>query len=108
MEEKKLLPLGTVVALDEETQVKMVIAGYYIRHEDGQIYDYLGLGYPFGMALDGGNSVFNAEAIEQVLFTGYETEKSRSFLENLPRFVEQEENLSLAEIQHKRREAKQA
>lgn len=95
---KEMLPLGTVVALDEKERIKMVIAGYYLKKKDGKTYDYVGMLYPYGMAMENGTAPFNEENIKKVLKRGYETEKSRVFCETLPKLLSKEGEKMMGEI----------
>lgn len=95
---KEMLPLGTVVALDEKERMKVVIAGYYLKKKDGKMYDYVGMLYPYGMAMENGTALFNEENIKKVLKRGYETEKSRVFCETLPKLLSEEGEKMMKEI----------
>lgn len=95
---KEMLPLGTVVALDEKERIKMVIAGYYMKKQDGKTYDYVGVLYPYGMAMENATALFDEGQIKKVLHRGYETEKSRVFCETLPKLVSEEGQKMLSEV----------
>ncbi len=79
MEEKKnykdLLPIGSVVRMDEIEQ-DLVICGRIVCAEgEDKIYDYVGFPYPEGMGRGDGLLFFDRDAIAQVLFIGFQDEE---------------------------------
>ena len=84
METKKLLPLGSIVLLEEGLQ-KLVIVGrgaIYEDQETGQdtFADYMAVLYPSGMNPET-TIFFQHDNIDKVVFTGYSDEEEDRFLE---------------------------
>lgn len=70
-----LLPIGSIVSL-KKVNMKVMIAGFFPKdNETGKVFDYFGVAYPFGYVSEKTNMVFQAEAVQEVLFRGYEDEK---------------------------------
>ena len=77
-----LLPVGSVVKL-EEANKKLMIIGILQKNGDGEIYDYLGCPYPEGF-LDADNIfLFNHNDIEDISFIGYDDIERQLFIKNL-------------------------
>ena len=81
---KELLPLGSVVCLEEGTQ-KLIIIGRGVIFEDSdsseQVFaDYMGTLYPSGFQKNS-NIFFQHENIDRVVFRGYSDEEEKRFLE---------------------------
>ncbi|MFL3710005.1 DUF4176 domain-containing protein [Vagococcus salmoninarum] len=70
----KLLPIGTIIILENGTQELMITARYPLYDNEGEIgyFDYAGCLYPQGMTSEE-NYFFNQEDIKKVIFTGYES-----------------------------------
>lgn len=79
---KKLLPLGSVVYLDEATTKLMIIGRGPIFESEGEnVYsDYVGVIYPEGINPEDA-IFFNHENIEKVVFEGYKDEEEGRFME---------------------------
>ena len=83
MEIKGLLPIGSVVLLEEGTK-RLMIFGVKQTNEDTNIeYDYIGVLYPEGNIGNENQFLFNHEDIKEVVFTGYEDEERFDFLDRL-------------------------
>lgn len=83
-----LYPLGTVVQLHIKDAVVM-IAGYCpINKEKHQFYKYLGISYPLGLHANSNTIMFDDKAIQRVLFTGFENEKSCDFCAKLKELID--------------------
>lgn len=81
---KELLPLGSVVYLEEGTQ-KLIIIGRGVIFEDSDsservFADYMGTLYPSGFQKNS-NIFFQHENIDRVVFRGYSDEEEKRFLE---------------------------
>lgn len=81
---KELLPLGSVVYLEEGTQ-KLIIIGRGVIFEDSdsseQVFaDCMGTLYPSGFQKNS-NIFFQHENIDRVVFRGYSDEEEKRFLE---------------------------
>ncbi len=79
----KFLPVGSVVLLKEATR-PIVIIGYMIVEDNSdKIWDYLGCAYPIGVVDSSKNLLFQREQIDNVLFTGYQDEEGKKFIEDI-------------------------
>lgn len=81
---KELLPLGSVVYLEEGTQ-KLVIVGRGVIFDDPdtgeQVFaDYMGVLYPQGLQTES-TLFFQHENIDRVVFEGYSDEEEARFME---------------------------
>ncbi|GBG94786.1 hypothetical protein LFYK43_12450 [Ligilactobacillus salitolerans] len=80
---KKLLPLGSIVYLEEGTAKLMVVGRGTVFEDDNghDVYtDYVGVGYPEG--IDPENAIyFNDENIDRVVFRGYEDDEEDRYIE---------------------------
>lgn len=95
MHQKTLLPLGSVVYLEEGTQ-KLIIVGRGAIFEDpdtGQevFADYMGVLYPQGLQTES-TYFFQHDNIDEVVFEGYRDEEEERFLEV---YQEWENNLTV-------------
>lgn len=71
---KDLLPIGSIVKL-KKVNIKVMISGVFPKdNETGKVFDYFGVSYPFGYVSDKTNIVFQASAIDEIIFRGYEDE----------------------------------
>ena len=96
----KYLPIGSVCSI-KDFNMDVMIVGYCFKK--GNIkYDYIGVTHPAGLITEKNFVGFDIENIEKVLFKGYETEKSNSFIENLEKKLNEignaDENLSLEDL----------
>lgn len=79
-----VLTVGSVVAVKERREKRM-ITGYLRSPGNGKVYDYASVPFPAGAGDPGSGLLFNANAIESVLFEGYKDElyeKLCEFLDN--------------------------
>lgn len=74
---EELLPVGTIVAMGEET-VEVEIAGYAGKGENG-IYDYIGFVYPYGFMGRDRIIMFNRDKVIRVIHEGYKDDEFSSF-----------------------------
>lgn len=81
---KSLLPLGSVVYLEEGTEKLMIVGRgviYNDQEEGRQVYtDYMGCVYPTGIDPEQ-SFFFNEENIDKVVFEGLKGEEEDRFLE---------------------------
>ena len=68
---KNLLPLGSVITLEEATKDIMIIGTQVKVEDDDKVYDYLGVPYPEGFIDSEMLLMFMHEDIEKVSFIGY-------------------------------------
>ncbi len=80
---RELLPIGSVVLLKSATKKAMI---YGVKQGDkasGTEYDYIGVVYPEGNMGEGTQFFFNHDAIDKVIFRGFENEERDAFIEKL-------------------------
>ncbi len=89
MEDKKVLPLGSIVYLKEGNKKLMVVArGLVAKNGNGHIYfDYGGVPYPEGV-VDDKMAYFQHESIKKVVFEGYTDLDDEATIERINAFVE--------------------
>lgn len=83
---KKLLPIGSVVKLQNGEKRLMIFGVKQTDNESGTEYDYIGVVYPEGNLGPEVQFLFNHENIEEVFFRGYEDEERTEFIEKLSDF----------------------
>lgn len=72
----KLLPVGSVVVLNNAPKSKIMISGYYIVDKKTNMgYQYSGVLLPAGIPNTNDFLLFNTMDIEKILFTGYQTDE---------------------------------
>ena len=83
MEEKKnyrgLLPLGSVVKLEEVEPYIMICGRILCTQSDDRIYDYVGCLYPEGMGKSDELVFFDRDAIEELYFIGFQDEYEMTY-----------------------------
>ena len=86
MEIKELLPIGSVVLL-EEGKKKLMITGVKQTDNETKIeYDYIGVLYPEGSLGEKGQFLFNHKDIKEITFKGFEDDERARFLEYLAEY----------------------
>lgn len=88
MKTKELLPIGSIVLLEEGTKKLMIFGIRQIDAKSGREYDYSGVLYPEGNLGNKTWFLFDDENIAEICFRGYEDEERRDFLERLSGFYE--------------------
>jgi hypothetical protein len=83
MEVKGLLPIGSVVLLNDAVKRLMIFGVRQTDNSSGEEYDYIGVLYPEGNIGDEGQFLFNQKDIAQVFFRGFEDEEREKFIERL-------------------------
>lgn len=71
-----LLPVGTIVKLNIENEVKYMVAGYFPQNAKGDRKDYVLVRYPIGAINSKVFFFVDQEQIKDVVFEGY---KDRDF-----------------------------
>lgn len=80
----KLLPIGSVVMLNNGTKEVMITGFYTVSEKDqNNIYDYCGCMYPEGLLTSEQNLLFNHSQIVKILHMGYNSEKEKAFKQTL-------------------------
>jgi len=72
---KEVLPIGTVVELNQDSAVKLMIVGFLPKNESGEIRDYSAIRYPMGVYDNRMFFFFNHDDIVNVVFKGYENDE---------------------------------
>lgn len=80
----ELLPIGTVITLNNGEQELMITARFPLYNNDGDIgyFDYAGCFYPQGQ-FNEGNYFFNAGDIQMIHFTGYISDEELELRKNI-------------------------
>jgi hypothetical protein len=73
---KKPMPIGSVVTTDSNA-LKMII-GFKVN-ENGQVYDYMGCDYPFGVSQDHPANFFNHSDIKRIYHVGFVNNQELEF-----------------------------
>ena len=84
MDNKKLLPIGSVVHLgegDNPDKPLVLIAGYGGSGESGNVCDYVGFAYPLGFTSRNYIAIFNQDIISDVVHMGLEDEEYNEDIE---------------------------
>ena len=92
-ESTKLLPIGSVVMLNNGTKEVMITGFYTVSADDpNNIYDYCGCMYPEGIITSEQNLLFNHSQIVKLLYMGYNSDKEKEFKQKLENAVNKIEN----------------
>lgn len=86
MEIKDLLPIGSVVLLEDGSKKLMIIGVKQTDISSGEEYDYLSVIYPEGYINEDTLFFFNHDAIDKVFYSGMHDEERESFIEKLNDF----------------------
>lgn len=78
---KRLLPLGTVLKLDQESAEKVMIISRLVRKEkeEDQMWDYCGCIVPQGINNQSELKFFNHSDVRQLLFIGFQDEEELKY-----------------------------
>lgn len=85
---KTLVPAGSIVRLKNAAKRLMVIGVLQQKRSEEVegipvVYDYIGVPYPEGYIGPDSAFLFNHEDIEETVFSGYEDEERKGFIEVL-------------------------
>ena len=83
---KELLPIGSIVRLRGGKKRVMVFGVKQRDRATNKEYDYIGVVYPEGNLGENGQFFFQHDAVETVVFRGFEDEERTVFLEKLDDF----------------------
>ncbi len=75
----ELLPLGSIVILNNGFKKLMIIGRKILQGENEKLYDYLGCLYPEGDIGDNYKFIFNHKDIDRIIFKGYEDDEEKAF-----------------------------
>ena len=82
-----LLPIGSVVTLEEGKHKLMIFGVKQTHSETGKLYDYAGVLYPEGNVGTEYQMLFNHDKIKSVEFRGYENEERERFIKKIPEVI---------------------
>ena len=78
-----LLPLGTIVTLEDSNEKLMIFDILQSLGENEEPYDYIGVPYPMGNIGPENQFLFQHENIDQIIHIGYEDEEYIDFISSL-------------------------
>lgn len=76
---KDMLPIGSIIRAEGGERYLMICGRIVCSDDSDRIYDYVGCLYPEGVAKSDSLFFFDRDAIEQVLFIGYQDEQELAF-----------------------------
>ena len=84
----KLLPIGSVVLLNNGTK-KVMITGFYSApaNDNSKVYDYCGCLFPEGVVSSEQNLLFDHNQIMRVYYMGYTSEEEKEFKNKLAEII---------------------
>ena len=83
---RNLLPIGSVVRLKGATKRLMVFGVRQTDAKSHKEYDYIGVTYPEGNMGEGIRFMFDHEDVEEIAFTGFESDERVEFMQKLHDF----------------------
>ena len=87
----KLLPIGSVVLLNNGTKRVMITGFYSIASNDpNKVYDYCGCMYPEGVLSSEQNLLFDHNQIAKLVYMGYKDDEEKDFKKKLGELVNKE------------------
>lgn len=86
----KLLPIGSVVLLEDSTKEVMIIGYCQAEIETNELWDYSGCLYPEGYMGADKTFLFNSDQIKEISFLGKETPEQKEFAEYANKFLKDE------------------
>lgn len=86
------LPIGTIVVLNENIDVKFMVVGYLPTNQKGDCRDYAAIRYPMGVYDNHSFFFFDNKDIHKVLFKGYEDDDFTSMMALLKNALENRED----------------
>lgn len=85
---KELLPIGTIVQLQDQKNFLMIFGIKQVNADTDEEFDYCGVLYPEGNIGEAGYVLFNHSEITDIIFRGYEDEAREEFLDELQKFYQ--------------------
>lgn len=79
----KYYPIGTIVKLNGNDILHVMVAGYLPQREDSGVFDYFGVPFPYGLTDESNYICFNKNMIAELVFEGYEDEEGKEILSAL-------------------------
>ncbi len=96
MKFNELLPVGSVVLLENAIKKILIIGIMPIRHTEAEndvAYDYIGVPYPEGYIGQESAMLFNHDSIKQIAFTGYADKEREIFINAVQRISDAADNV---------------
>lgn len=78
-----LLPCGSIVKLTEGEHYVMICGRVVFPAGNDHVYDYMGCFYPEGIASEDKMLFFDSEAIDRVLFIGFQDRQEIEYREQI-------------------------
>ena len=87
----KLLPIGSVVLLNDGTK-KIMVTGFYsvAANDENKVYDYCGCLFPEGVISSEQNLLFNHNQIAKVCYMGFKSDEEIEFKTKLGEIINKE------------------
>ena len=87
----KLLPIGSVVLLNNGTK-KVMVTGFYTvpANDNTKVFDYCGCLFPEGIITSEQNLLFDHNQIQTVCYMGYANEEDKEFKAKLAELINKE------------------
>ncbi len=76
---KNLLPIGSIIRAEGGTRYLMICGRIVTAEGDDKIYDYVGCLYPEGIAGNDSLFFFDRDAVEELLFVGFQDQQELAF-----------------------------
>lgn len=89
MENKDLLPIGSVIWLKDAERPLMIFGVKQENIDTHEEYDYIGVVYPEGNMGTESQFLFMHEYIEKVVFRGYEDTSREEFIKRFDNFYKE-------------------
>ena len=90
---RDLLPIGSVVLLNNGEKRLMVIGVIQINPTDGEQYDYLACLYPEGFVGPEHTYLFNHEDIQKIEAEGFADDEHQTFRAQLAELLQEQEDV---------------
>ncbi len=79
---KEILPIGSVVVL-EDSNIKFMIVALKVILKDNKIFDYAAVRIPKGFESNDKLFMFNSKKISKVIFEGYKDDQVIDYLDDI-------------------------
>lgn len=89
---EQLLPIGSIVELEEGEDSRYMVAGYYPVNGE-RTGDYVAVPYPGGIRQTKELCMLDKESIEKVLWRGYLDEEGEVLIRQIPQFMQETSEL---------------
>ncbi len=104
MENKKYLPIGTVVLLKDATK-RIMIAGYCVTTigETTKVWDYCGYRYPEGFGQKADLRMFDHSEIEKIVYLGLINEEEKAFADKIEEIYKQKKGMLINQLKNQKK-----